>query len=115
MLQPVEDTVILELEIPEGNYLICNMEGWGYRVNYWYVPLDLEDDRKHRKELARYGIASEDELVRGRKGDFYPMLRRKITDSWDRIFTIPPDTEENAGATAWEICREWVREVRRYE
>lgn len=24
MLQPVENTVILELEIPEGNYLVCS-------------------------------------------------------------------------------------------
>ena len=73
MLQPVEDTVILTLDIPEGSYLACNMEGWGYRVNYWYVPLDAEDDRKHREELKRYGIASEDELVTGAKGNFYPV------------------------------------------
>lgn len=115
MLQPVENTVILKLEIPEGQYLICNMKGWDYRVNYWYVPLDQEDDKKHKEELKRYGIASEDELVTGRKGEFYPMLKRKITGSWDRIFTVPPDTEENAAATAWELRKSWVREVRRYE
>ena len=115
MLQPVENTVILKLEIPEGQYLICNMKGWDYRVNYWYVPLDQEDDKKHKEELKRYGIASEDELVTGRKGEFYPMLKRKITGSWERIFTVPPDTEENAAATAWELRKSWVREVRRYE
>nr|WP_307999181.1 DUF3841 domain-containing protein [uncultured Merdimonas sp.] len=114
MLQPVENTVIFRLDIPEGQYLICNMEGWGYRVNYWYVPLDKADDEKHKKELARYGIAAEDELVTGRKGDFYPMLRRKITDSWERIFTVPPDAED-AAATAWELRKEWVQEVRRYD
>lgn len=114
MLQPVEHTVILRLEIPEGQYLICNMEGWGYRVNYWYVPLDKEDDERHKMELARYGIAAEDELVTGRKGDFYPILRRKITDSWERIFTVPPD-EEDAAATAWELHKEWVQEVRQYD
>lgn len=115
MLQPVENTVILKLEIPEGQYLICNMKGWDYRVNYWYVPLDQEDDKKHKEELKRYGIASEDELVTGRKGEFYPMLKRKVTGSWERIFTVPPDTEENAAATAWELRKSWVREVRRYE
>ena len=115
MLQPVEDTVILTLDIPEGSYLACNMEGWGYRVNYWYVPLDAEDDRKHREELKRYGIASEDELVTGAKGNFYPSLRRKITDSWERIFTEPARTPEDAAATAWEIRREWLKGVRYYE
>ena len=59
-----------EARDPEGQYLICNMKGWITGVNYWYVPLDQEDDKKHKEELKRYGIASEDELVTGRKGEF---------------------------------------------
>ena len=111
MLQPVENTVILELEIPEGNYLICSMDRWGYRVNYWYIPLDAEDEEKHKQELKRLCIAAEDDLVLTDKGNFYPLLRRKIVGSWQRVFTMPPQNKQDEVGTAWEIRREWVKNV----
>lgn len=114
MLQPVEDTVVLELEIPEGKYLICSIDRWGYRVNYWYIPLDEADEEQHKKELKLYGIAAEDDLVLTDKGNFYPLLRRKIINSWRRVFTMPPKTVLDECATAWELRREWVRDVRLY-
>lgn len=111
MLQSVENTVILEVEVPGDQYLICNMELWGYRVNYWYAPLGAEDHERHRQELLRYGIHDEDELISSPKGNFYPALRRKITDSWERVFTVPPNKEPEAAVTVWELRREWVKEV----
>ena len=49
MLQPTEHAIIFEVEIPEGEYLICNFDKWGYRVNYFYVPLDEADEKAHMK------------------------------------------------------------------
>ena len=112
MLQLAEDTVIFKLEIPDGNYVICNYDKWGYRMNYWYVPLDEEDEKKHNEELKKYGIASEDSLITGNMGNFYPLLKKKIIDSWDRIFTIIPESPEMTVGTCWELRREWVKEVR---
>lgn len=115
MLRPAEDAVILRLEVPEGKYLICNYDKWGYRMNYWYVPLDEEDEKKHQAELKRCGIVSEDSLISGSRGNFYPLLKRKIIESWDRIFTIEPKSPELTVGTCWEIEKGWVREVRFYE
>lgn len=115
MLQPIEDTVILKLEVPKEKVLLCNMDAWGYVVNYWYVPLDEEDARKHAEELARYGIREEDELISTSKGNFYPLLKQKIQNSWGRIFTMPPAKEEDAVYTIWDIRREWVKEVQNYD
>lgn len=112
MLQPVEGTVVLELEIPEGKYLLCSMDRWGYRVNYWYIPLNERDEEQYKEELKRYGISAEDDLVLTDKGNFYPLLRRKIISSWQRVFTMPPETAQDEVVTAWEIRREWVRNVR---
>ena len=50
MLQPTEHAIIFEVEIPEGEYLICNFDKWGYRVNYFYVPLDEADEKAQIKE-----------------------------------------------------------------
>ena len=114
MLQPVPDTVILKVEVPRDQVVIANMEAWGYVVNYWYVPLDEEDARKHAAELARYGITEEDTLISTAKGNFYPTLKRKILSSWGRVFTMPPADHNDAVATVWEIKREWVKEVQHY-
>lgn len=114
MLQSVENTVILKLEVPKDRVVICNMEAWGYVVNYWYVPLNEQDAKKHAEELKRNGISEEDELISTSKGNFYPMLRRKIQNSWKRVFTMSPANDKEAVATAWELKREWVKEVRSY-
>ncbi len=114
MLQLVEDTVILKLEVPKESIVICNMEAWEHRGNCWYVPLDNEDANKHNAELKKLGISAEDDIVLTSKGNFYPILKRKIISSWDRVFTLTP-TLDNSLATIWEIKKEWVKEVRRME
>ena len=65
--------------------------------------------------MKKYGIASEDDLILTGKGNFYPLLRKKILDSWERVFTMPPTRPQDAVATAWELRREWVKEVRYYD
>lgn len=115
MLQPAKDTVILRLEVPKEQVVIANMEAWGYVVNYWYVPLNEEDAKKHAAELKRYGITEEDTLISTSKGNFYPTLKRKILSSWGRVFTMPPANNNDAVATIWEIRRDWVKEVWYYE
>lgn len=116
MLRPTEGTATLKLEIPSDQYILCNYDAWGYAVNYWYVPLNDEDKEAHEAEIRRYGIASDDELFLTDKGNFYPLLKRKVQDSWKRTFTLLP-TDETGGlvATCWELKKEWVREVLYHE
>ena len=108
MLQLVEGSVVLTLRVPEEALLITDAERWGYRVNQWYIPLDQEDERRHNSELERYGIASESAIIDSDKGNFYPLLRRKIVDSWERLFTCPPRCGDMAQGTLWELRREWT-------
>ena len=116
MLRPVEGTVTLAVEVPPEKYILCNFDAWGYCVNYWYVPVDDADKEAHEAELRRYGLASDDELFLTDKGNFYPLLKRKVQDSWKRVFTLPP-ADECAGlvAVCWELRKEWVRGVEYYE
>lgn len=113
MLQPTEDTVILKLEIPKEEFILCNYDGWGYVVNNFYVPLDTEDEKRHIEKLKQYGVGTDDELFLTAKGNFYPLLKTEVMKSWERIFTmVPDDTENQIVATAWRIKKEWVKEVR---
>lgn len=115
-LRPVEDTVTLKLRVPSKEVLLCNYDAWGYTVNYFYVPLDEADKARHKEELTKNGLVSDDELFLTSKGNFYPLLKREVVKSWERIFTLKP-TDLNAClvAVTWEIKKEWIEEVEYYE
>jgi len=105
-LPPVENGVTLELEIPRRLIVVTDTERWGWRVNYLYVPRDAADLERHRRELERNGIVNETALIQTGKGNFYPLLRREITASWERMFEPPVSA---AQGTVWELRREWLR------
>lgn len=115
-LRPVEGTVTLRLRVPSKEVLLCNYDAWGYTVNYFYVPLDEADKARHKDELTKNGLVSDDELFLTSKGNFYPLLKREVVKSWERIFTLKP-TDLNAClvAVTWEIKSEWIEEVECYE
>ena len=113
-LQPTAYSVILRLEVPREQVLFINMNAWGYRENYWYIPADEADAKTHQEERKKYGVASDDELFLTDKGNFYPLLKRKVENSWDRVFTLKPGEGQEIAATAWELKREWVEEVQIY-
>jgi hypothetical protein len=115
-LRPVEGTVTLRLRVPSKEVLLCNYDAWGYIVNYFYVPLDEADKARHREELTKNGLVSDDELFLTSKGNFYPLLKREVVKSWERIFTLKPtDLKACLVAVTWEIKKEWIEEVEYYE
>lgn len=109
-LRPVEGTVILELEIDSTQIVITDVEKWGYVVNFFYLPLNYDDLAKYNNELKRYRIADESELIMGSKGNFYPLLKKKIVDSWERLFD-PYKLSGVMQGTTWEIKKEWVQKI----
>ena len=90
-LRPVENTAILKLRIPKKFVKVFSEYAWGYRANFMYMPYDKVDSDAFNAELKRYGIASESSLITGSEGNYYPLLKRKILKSWDRIFSISPE------------------------
>ena len=115
-LRPVEGTVTLRLRVPSKEVLLCNYDAWGYTVNYFYVPLDEADKARHKEELTKNGLVSDDELFLTSKGNFYPLLKREVVNSWERIFTLKPtDLKACLVAVTWEIKKEWIEEVEYYE
>lgn len=115
-LGAVEGTVSLTLDVPTEDLLVLDYDKWGYRVNHWYLPRDREDEASFDEEMRRLGISSEASLITTEKGNFYPAQRSRIVRSWERLFEDGPnaDDEHNVGI-AWEIRREWVVGVERYD
>ncbi|WP_312637232.1 DUF3841 domain-containing protein [Oscillibacter sp.] len=110
-LPPIEGTVVLALEIPRDQIVITDVERWGYRVNYMYIPLDEQDGLRHEQELQRNGIVNEPALIQTSKGNFYPLLKRKIIGSWQRVFEAPAQGSNVEQGTVWELRKEWLEGV----
>ena len=110
-LRNTDGTVILHLVLPEDQVRVISEYAWGYRVNNMYVPLSLEDEKRFNAELTRFGIGNEAELVTGSAGNFYPLLKRQIADSFSRVFTLPPRGPFDELGVCYEIRKEWVRSV----
>ena len=45
-LPAIAGTVVLTLAVPREQLVITEVERWGYRVNYMYIPLDAEDEKE---------------------------------------------------------------------
>ena len=109
-LQPVDGSIILELEIDEKNLIVTDSEKWGYVVNFLYLPLNQEDLKAHDDELKRYGIGNESALIMGDKGNFYPLLKQKIQKSWNRLFENYTLSNVRQG-TIWAIHKKDIVRV----
>ncbi|MCH4890859.1 DUF3841 domain-containing protein [Acidaminobacter sp. JC074] len=109
-LQIVDDTVIFEMEIDESEIVITDLEKWGYVVNYFYLPRDEKDLKKHYSELERYSIADESAIIMSGLGNHYPLLKRKIQSSWERLFE-PYRLSTTRQGTIWEIKKEWITNI----
>lgn len=110
-LRNTENTVVLHLRIPREYVLVISEYAWGYRINNLYVPLSAEDERAFNEELSRYGIASESELVTGQLGNFYPLLKRKMLDSFSRVMTLPPRGKFDELGVCFELRKEWIEKL----
>lgn len=105
---PASCTLVLELEMAPENMLVFDMGKWDYILNYWYIPLNEADRLEFRKELDKNGVRNQSEVM---MTHFYPILRRRMMESWSRLFDEEVRLSENNQAICWEIRKEWVLSV----
>ena len=110
-LRNTEDTVCFTLRIPREKVHVISEYAWGFRVNYMYVPFNLEDERAFNEELKRYGIENEMALVTESLGNYYPMLKKRIISSWDRVFELEPNSPADELGVCFERQREWIENI----
>lgn len=109
-LQPVEGQVILKLSIDKERLVITDFEKWGYVVNYLYLPLNKDDYNEHKEELKKYNIGDPTALVNGDLGNFYPILKNKVINSWERLF-MDYELSSVKQATLWQIKEEDIVDI----
>jgi len=102
---PSPGSVVLELRVPHELITPIHIAKWGTVLNYAYIPLNETDDTRHQNLLHEYGISDTQAYM----SQFYPQIKREITDSWQRLFDPNILLNSNAAyGTIWEIRKEWV-------
>ncbi len=114
MLRPSEGTVCYELELPRDKVIYFDGAKWDYVLNHIYIPKDDQDQREYVEDLKRKGFKDEFNLYEGRYAHLYPLERKRIIDSWERIFEIDRWNEFVVQGNIWEIRPENIKKIQRF-
>jgi len=104
----IEGQVRFELEVDSEKVLIFDSGKWDYILNYWYIPKDSKDMEEFGKKLEVNGIRNKSQVY---LTNFYPILKREVEKSWERLFDPNIKISGQDQATLWEIRSEWIKDV----
>ena len=108
------EAVMLELEAPDNEVLLSDLDLWILPLNSWSISGKREDKLLY-KELGEY------EKTHGKCyqiHEYPPTIRQKIIDSWERVFDLDSfDPYQSAHirknrsiqGTIWYLRKEWVK------
>lgn len=83
-----EKILQLTIDIPDKDVLLSDFDLFHYVLNYWYLPIDEQDDIKFEEEYKSLGFIWHDLQDFSIQSQEMNCLRRKITSSWNRIFEL---------------------------
>lgn len=117
MLRPTEDTVCYELEVDESDIIYFDGYKWDYVLNHHYLAKDDEDRKLYKEDMKRKGFNDNDlySFIEGKNANLFPLEKRKIIDSWMRIFEIDNWNIFAVQANIWEIRPEMIKNIMYYE
>lgn len=111
MLRPIKGTVVYKLKVPEDEIVYLDGAKWDYVLNHIYIPKDEKDEKRYKEEMKVKGLNNTFSLVEGKYAHFYPEERKKIIDSWERVFQIEDWNIFSTQANIWEIRKDMIVEM----
>lgn len=115
MLRPTPDTVVYVLEVEKSKIIYFDGTKWDYVLNHLYIPKDKEDEENYKKELEAKGFKHGFSFIDKKVAHFYPAERKKVIDSWIRIFEIDDWNIFKVQANIWEIKEDMIKEIIYYK
>ncbi len=103
------DSLLMRFRIPEELVLCFDRRIWNRILNLEYVGEDAGDEARFERELRALGLESTLKLF---STAFYPVQKRKVRESWKRLFSSGDCPEVCRQAAVWELRREWLTDVR---
>ena len=104
------DSVLMTFRIPRQQVLFFDQRVWNRILNLDYLGNDEKDEESFARELKNIGLNNTHKIF---STSFYPMQKRKVRDSWKKLFSSAEGCpEEYLQAAVWELKKEWLLEVR---
>ena len=104
---------VMKLSVPADEAVFFDQYDWYKVLRLSYMGGSEADEEAFARDLARRGIRDSSEAV---LKPFYPDIKKKITDSWKRLFRHDADIRggDTSGvrgvqAGLWCIKKEWLR------
>ena len=114
MLRPIEGTVAYVLEVNSWDVIYFDGGKWDYVLNHHYIPKDYNDTIQYKNEMEARGFKDTFSFIEGKYANFYPLEKKRIIDSWVRIFEIEDWNIFNVQANIWEIRPEMIKDIIHY-
>lgn len=115
MLRPTPENIVYVLEVERSEIVYFDGTKWDHVLNHLYIPKDKEDKDIYDKELQEKGLRHGFSFIDKKTTHFYPQERKKVMDSWHRIFEIDDWNIFNVQANIWEIKKDMIKEIIFYE
>lgn len=115
MLRPTIDEVVYVLEVHKSQIIYFDGMKWDYVLNHHYIPKDEKDEEEYAKDLESKGFDNSFSFINEKTSHFYPTERKKVMDSWQRIFDIEKWDIFRIQANIWEIKAEMIKDILYYE
>lgn len=114
MLRPTVNTVVYEIQVDESDIIYFDGAKWDYVLNHIYIPKDENDAKEYYEEMKSRGFKDTFSFYNGKYSLLCPEERKRVIDSWYRIFDIDDWNIFVVQANIWEIKPEMIKDVLYY-
>lgn len=115
MLKPIEGTAVYALEVDESEVIYFDGRKWDYVLNHLYIPKDEEDESNYIEDIKSKGLKDSFSFIDGKYANFYPLEKRRVMESWMRVFEIEEWNIFNVQANIWEIRKDMIKDILYYK
>lgn len=111
MLRPTTDQVVYVLEVDKSEIIYFDGLKWDYVLNHHYVPKDKNDEQEYAREMESKGYKNSFSFVDEKTAHFYPQERKRVMDSWMRVFETDVWDKFRIQANIWEIRADMIKDI----
>ncbi|MDF2677903.1 MAG: hypothetical protein K0Q97_2237 [Bacillota bacterium] len=115
MLRPIEGQVVYVIEVDRSEIIYFDGLKWDYVLNHHYIPKNQMDEEEYAKDLKSKGFDNSFSFIDGKTAHFYPAEKKRVMDSWMRIFEIDQWDIFRIQANIWEIKEDMIKDILYFE
>ena len=100
-------TPLLKLSVPKEEIIFFDLRDWNKILNLSYLGTE-EETARFAQKLKTQGMKDSLEIF---KSPFYPLLKRELVKSWNKLFDREEPSDEYVEGALWMIKKEWIVET----